>query len=125
MSASDPATVVEQYVDAYNSGDNDKLLGLCDEKIQVVHHNREVTVDGREAFGELLGNFAGAFPDKHFESRRGKYADGENVLVEHTWVATAAVDVPGWANVGETVRLDLCTRYTVRDGLIVEYHDYG
>ncbi|MGH3470071.1 MAG: nuclear transport factor 2 family protein [Thermocrispum sp.] len=125
MSAIDPATVVDQFVDAYNSGDNDKLLALCHEQIHVIHHNREVTVDGREAFGELIGNFGAAFPDKHFENRRAKYADGENVLVEHTWAATAAADVPGWAETGEGVKLDLCTRYTVRDGLVVEYHDYG
>lgn len=125
MSAVDPATVVDQFVDAYNSGNNDKLLGLSAENIRVTHHNREVMVKGREAFGELLANFAGAFPDKHFENRRAKYVDGENVLLEHTWVATAAADVPGWAKTGEVVRLDLCTRYTVRDGVVVEYHDYG
>lgn len=125
MAGSDPATVVDQFADAYNSGADDKLLSLCSEDILVVHHNRDITVNGKDAFGALLATFKEAFPDKHFENRRGRYVDGDKVIVEHTWTGTAAADVPGWARQGEVARLDLCTVYTVRDGLVVEYHDYG
>lgn len=125
MSGQDPITVVERFVEAYNSGDREKLLQLCAEDIRVTHHNRGVDLKGRDAFGEILKSFEGAFPDKHFENRRAQHVDGNNVLVEHTWVGTAQTDVPGFAQAGEVVRIDICTRYTVRDGLVVEYHDYG
>lgn len=125
MSSTDPTTVVDQFVDAYNSGDDEKLLSLCADDVFITHHNRDVTVENKAAFGELLKGFAGAFPDKNFGNRRARYVDGSNVIVEHTWTGTAEADVPGFANKGEAARLDLCTRYTIRDGLIVEYHDYG
>lgn len=125
MAGTDPTTVVDQFADAYNSGADDKLLSLCSEDIRVVHHNRDVTINGREEFAALLANFKGAFPDKQFGNRRGRYVDGDRVIVEHTWTATAAVDVPGWAKQGEVASLDLCTVYTIRDGLVVEYNDYG
>lgn len=121
----DPRTVVTAFIDAYNAGDDEAMLALCSETVQVIHHNRGVVVDGREAFGALLGGFKGAFPDKHFTDRRGMYRDGDTVLVEHTWTGTAVADVPGFATSGEVARLDLCTRYTIADGQIVEYHDYG
>jgi len=121
----DPRTVVTAFLDAYNAGDDDAMLALCDEQIHVVHHNRDLVVDGRAAFGALLGGFKAAFPDKHFTDRRGIYGDGNTVLVEHTWTGTAVADVPGFAATGETARLDLCTRYTIADGRITEYHDYG
>lgn len=126
MGNTDPVVVVDEFVKAYNGGDDDALLGLCAEKLYVQHHNRDVVVEGREAFGELLGGFKAAFPDKRFVNRRALHVvDDETVLVEHTWTANATADVPGFANKGETARLDLCTRYTIKDGLIVEYHDYG
>jgi predicted ester cyclase len=125
MSNADPAAVATGFIDAYNAGDDKAMLNVCADNIHVTHHNRGVLLRGRKAFGELLAGFKGAFPDKKFVDRRGVYVDGENVLVEHTWTGTAQADVPGFAQNGEKAQLDLCTRYTVRDGLIVEYHDYG
>lgn len=125
MPGTEPVTVVEQFAEAYNSGADDKVLALCSPEISVVHHNRDIVINGREAFAALLVNFKGAFPDKRFENQRGIYSDGDRVIVEHSWTGTAAADVPGWAQQGEVARLDLCTVYTVRDGLVVEYHDYG
>jgi ketosteroid isomerase-like protein len=99
---------------------------FVDENIEVVHHNRGVEISGRDNFGALLGAFKGAFPDKRFENRRAEHSDGDTAIIAHTWTGTAAAPVPGFAeNAGDVARLDLCTIYTVRDGLIVAYHDYG
>ncbi|GAB3392506.1 nuclear transport factor 2 family protein [Amycolatopsis echigonensis] len=125
MSSQDPVKVAERFVEAYNSGDRDALLALCAEDIHVEHHNRGVDLNDRDAFGDIIKGFEAAFPDKHFENRRALHSDGDTVVVEHTWVGTAQADVPGFATAGEVARIDLCSRYTVRDGLVVEYHDYG
>jgi hypothetical protein len=82
-------------------------------------------VNGREAFGGLLGGFKAAFPDKRFVDRRAEHSDADTAIIAHTWTGTAVADVPGFAANGEVARLDLCTLYTVRDGVIVDYHDYG
>lgn len=125
MSSQQPADVAERFIEAYNSGDRDRLLALCAEDIHVVHHNRGVEFHDRNGFGDVIKGFEAAFPDKHFENRRAKHLDGDTVVVEHTWVGTAQADVPGFATAGEVAKIDLCSRYTVRDGLVVEYHDYG
>lgn len=118
--------VVEKFIEAYNNGDVAAILEVTAPDLQVEHHNRGVKVDSAQAFADLLASFAGAFPDKHFENRRALHVvDDNTVLVEQTWVATAIADVPGWAQTGETVRLDLCTRFTVDKGVVTEYHDYG
>jgi len=122
----DAAAIANAFVDAYNAGDDDALLALCAENIEVVHHNRGVEITGRDNFGALLGAFKGAFPDKHFENRRAEHSDGDTAIIAHTWTGTAAAPVPGFADAaGDVARLDLCTIYTVKDGLIVAYHDYG
>jgi ketosteroid isomerase-like protein len=118
--------VVEKFIAAYNSGDIPGILELSAENLHLEHHNRGVLLDSAQAFADLLGQFAGAFPDKHFENRRALHVAGDNtVIVEQTWVATAIADVPGWAATGETVRLDVSTRFTVENGVVTEYHDYG
>lgn len=122
----DAAAVANAFIDAYNAGDNEAMLALCAEDIEVVHHNRGISMTGRSAFGELLGAFKGAFPDKHFENRVAEHSIGDTAIIAHTWTGTASAPVPGFAeNAGDVAKLDLCTIYTVRDGQIVAYHDYG
>jgi steroid delta-isomerase-like uncharacterized protein len=121
----DALSIANQFVESYNAGDDEAMLGLCAYDIAVVHHNREIVVTGREAFAGLLGAFKAAFPDKRFVDRRTALADGDTAIICHTWTGTATADVPGFAAAGEVARLELATFYTVRDGLIVEYHDYG
>jgi steroid delta-isomerase-like uncharacterized protein len=122
----DLASVVNAYVDAYNAGDDEALVALCAEDFELVHHNRGMEISGRDAFAALLGAFKPLFPDKRFIDRRAEHYDGDTAVIAHTWTGTATAAVPGWAeNAGDVARLDLCTLFTVRDGLIVEYHDYG
>lgn len=125
MTSKDTTALVEEYIKHYNAGAVEEALALCAPKIQITHHNRGVFIDGKEAFRDVLRNFASLLPDKRFHSRRVRFVDGDNVVVEHTWSAHAEADVPGFAAQGEAIDLDLCTRFTVHDGLIVEHHDYG
>lgn len=121
----DAAAVANAFVEAYNAGDDAAMLALCAPDIHVIHHNRSVEVTGREAFAALLAGFKAAFPDKRFVERRAEHADGDTAIIAHTWTGTAVADVPGFAASGEVARLELCTLYTVRGGLIGDYHDYG
>ncbi len=123
--ADDPVAVVEEFVAAYNAGDNEAVLALCHDKVRIVHHNRDVVIDGKNAFRETLKIFKALIPDKRFSNRRALFRDGDTVIVEHTWGGVAAADIPGWATNGQTLSLDLCTRYTIKNALIAEYHDYG
>ena len=115
----------ERYVEAYNSGDLERIAAFLSDDVRLTHHNRGVDVQGKDAAVELFKAYGGLFPDKAFTNRRSIQVAGDRVIVEHTWGGKAASDVPGWAAEGESVSLDLATFMTVRDGLLVEYHDYG
>jgi ketosteroid isomerase-like protein len=117
--------IVESFIDAYNAGDDEGVLSYCDENIYVIHHNRNVIVEGKSAFRENLAIFKGLVEGKHFSNRRAMHVDGDNVLVEHTWNGKALESIPGFAEKNEVIKLDLCTRYTLKNGLIADYHDYG
>jgi steroid delta-isomerase-like uncharacterized protein len=124
-SYADQLAVAEGFISAYNANDLDALGELFSPDLKTRHHNRGVDLSGKEAMLEILRQFEGIAPDKHFHSIRRKFVAGENVVIEHTWEATFEADVPGFAAKGETVTLELCSVYTIRDGLIVEYDDYG
>ena len=125
MGTRTPAETANQYIDAYNSGDIEAMLNVCTDDVYVTHHNRELLAKGKAEFKEMLTKFGGIMPGKHFGNRRGFYVDGNSVIVEHTWYGTSLEDAPGFASEGESVTVDLCTCFTVRDGLVAEYHDYG
>jgi steroid delta-isomerase-like uncharacterized protein len=125
MGTRTPAETVNAYIDAYNAHDDEALLRVCSEDVYVTHHNRDLLARGKSEFRQMLGKFRGLMPNKRFANRRGFYVDGNSVVVEHTWYGTSLEDAPGFARANEAAAVDLCTCFTVRDGLVVAYHDYG
>ena len=118
--------LVDSFLSAYNDKDLATVEAVLGEDIRMVHRERDVDVRGRSAVMELLHNSAqGAFPDRRFEAERGRLVDGCRVAVEHVWAATAGRDVPGFADQGQQVRMELCTIFTVKAGQIVDYAEYG
>jgi hypothetical protein len=47
------------------------------------------------------------------------------VYREQMWGGTLTADIPGFGTAGESISVRLSTVFTVRDGKIVEYYDYG
>lgn len=125
MTNKDISALADEFIDHYNNGRVAEALALCAENLEVTHSNRDVNIKGREAFREILNQFATLLPDKHFENRKYKHVVGNHVIFEHTWTGTATQDIPGFGAKGETIRLDLATRLTFENGLIVDYHDFG
>jgi ketosteroid isomerase-like protein len=89
------------------------------------HHNREIVVDGPDAVLALMDQFNGLLSARRFHSTRRQFVAGDRAVTEQTWEATAATDIPGFAAEGESIKLELCCVWTVRDGKVVEYDDYG
>lgn len=117
--------VFDAFVAAYNAKDFARLGELISDDVYVVHHNRGVEAKGKQELMGLFEAYGAAFPDRRFSNERGRVAENDTVVVQHTWGGTAAADVPGWAEAGGVVSLDLCTVFTVRHNQLVEYHDYG
>ena len=74
---------------------------------------------------DIMRQFEDLVPDRRFHSIRRQFAVGNRVVTEQTWEATAAVDLPGFAEKDERFALELCCVWTIEDGKIVEYDDYG
>jgi predicted ester cyclase len=117
--------VVNRFFEAYNAGNDEGMVSLAADNILVVHHNRDLEAKGKAAFREMLLKYRGIMPDKHFANRTGFHVDGDTVVVRHTWYGRSSEDIPGLAVKGAVKAYDLCTIMTVKNGLIVEYHDYG
>ncbi len=124
--STEAAALSERFVDAYNSGDLARISATLAEGVELTHHNRGVTLKGRE---QVMGMFAMAgqmMPGKAFVDRQSLDVLGpDQTVIRHTWTATPVVDVPGIAAEGETIRLDLATFLTFEEGVVIRYDDFG
>ncbi len=121
----DPINVAQRWIVAYNAKDFGTLRGMMTDDIHVEHHNRGVVLDGPEAMITIMTQFEGLLPDRRFHSIRRQFAAGDQVVTELTWEATPTADIEGFAKKGEVICLELACVWTIRDGRIADYHDYG
>ena len=121
----DPISVANSWIAAYNAKDFETIKRLMTDDIHMEHHNRGVVVDGPDAVLALMDQFDGLVPDRRFHSTRRQFTDGERVVTEQTWEATPTTDIPGFADKGVVINLELSCIWTVRNGQIAEYDDYG
>jgi predicted ester cyclase len=125
VSPRSPLEVAETYVAAYNSDDLDLMRTLMHPEVRVRHHNRGVDKVGLDDIFEGKRRARTAMPDKRFHGTRSTTVASERVVIEHSWSGHAVQDFPGFASAGDHVQLDLCTVFTVENGLIIAYDDYG
>jgi steroid delta-isomerase-like uncharacterized protein len=121
----DVTSIANRWIEAYNAKDFDAIRSLCADDIRMRHHNRGVDVTGPDAVIELMEQFGPIVPDRRFHSTRRQFTDGERVVTEQSWGGTPTADVPGFATKGEEIKLELSCIWTVRNGRIAEYDDYG
>ncbi|MGK0741306.1 nuclear transport factor 2 family protein [Leucobacter sp. Z1108] len=119
-----PLEVANKYLDAYNAFDLDTLIGLMDENIYLIHHNRGFVTEGKEATAALYRGTPDLIPDRQLAERGAVTVDGDRVVVQHVLTGTPKVDLP-FGPVGEPFRIDLATVFTVKNGKVVKYEDYG
>ena len=121
----DPISVANRWIAAYNAKDFGALRNMMTDNIHVEHHNRGVVLEGPDAMVTTMTQFGEMVPDRRFHSIRRQFNEGEQVVTELTWEATPTVDIAGFAKKGERILLELACIWTVRNGQIAEYHDYG
>jgi limonene-1,2-epoxide hydrolase len=121
----DPISVANRWIEAYNAKDYETLETLMSDELHMVHHNRGVDLRGPEAALGIMRQFDDMLSTKRFHSTRRQFTDGKRVVTEQTWEATATVDIPDFVGKDETIALELCCVWTVEDGRVVEYDDYG
>jgi ketosteroid isomerase-like protein len=122
----DAARVVEQWVDAYNAQDFAGMERLLSPDLDFQHYNRGFAFSSGSELVATLRTFAADYlPDRRFGPSLRTTVAGELVYREQRWGGTLAVDLPGFGDRGDVIDDRLLSVYTVRDGKIVEYYDYG
>lgn len=118
--------VVERYIDAYNAKDFDAVLDCLAPDLDFQHYNRGFAFNRASELVDIIREFAAnAIPDRQLGPALRTHTVGDVVYREQLWGGTLTSDIPGFGAAGESISLRLSTVFTVRDGKIVEYYDYG
>ena len=123
----DFAVAAERLIQAYNAKDFDQLETFISVDLDFAHYNRDFVLVGRKALLDVLRAFASTYvPDRHFEAPERVTVSG-NIVVREAWYAgTAAIDLPGFGNAGESFRFKFCSVMRFDEaGLLVEWKDHG
>ena len=114
-------------VRAYNAKDFTVLRGLLHPRLDFAHLNRGFACHNSEDLIQVLEQFANQLmPDRRMREPQQVLSQGDTAVRVAAWGGTAAVDIPGFAEAGDTVELVLCSlmRFDPQ-GLLVEWKDYG
>lgn len=119
-----PLEVVNRYLDAYNAFDLDTLFALLDENVYLIHHNRGFVTEGKAATSDLYRGTPDVIPDRQLSERSIAAVDGGRVVVQHVLTGTPKIDLP-FGPAGEAFSIDIVTVFTIENGKVVKYEDYG
>jgi steroid delta-isomerase-like uncharacterized protein len=132
--ASDPGTVgelrgfVDRYSAAWNDRDTDAMAQLVTEDIVWEDPALAEPARGIAAVQEFMRTSWRAFPDMRFgePDPPALAVTGEVVLWAWYMQGThnGAIDPPGFAPTGRTMRVDGIDQWTMRDGRIARYRAY-
>jgi uncharacterized protein (TIGR02246 family) len=115
-----------EFLKAYNDKDLDAVADLLAEDLRMVHYGTDFDLRGRDAImARMRQNASGPLSVRRFNPPRRIHETSDTIIVEHEWEATAPAEVPSRAAAGERIAMELCTIFTVRDGLIVDYAEWG
>lgn len=114
---------VDAWVEAYNSGDLDRLAGLYAADSEYVVAPRGWRSIGPDEHRKLAKQVLDAQPDRRMTVHR-RAATGDTVMVELSVEGTPAAATAGSELEGRTSRMDVCTVLVLRDGLIAYERDY-
>jgi steroid delta-isomerase-like uncharacterized protein len=101
MSTEDNKAVMRRvYEEVYNQ----RNLAAIDELgvPNFVFHNASLTMQGLEAYRQFVSQFLSAFPDSHF-TIEDLLAEGDSVVVRHTFRGTHQGDFMGIPPTGKSV----------------------
>jgi hypothetical protein len=114
----DAVAAANKLIDMYNVKDYDALERLIHEHVDFAHYNREIAHKDRSALIGMMRAAGEVMESRQYGPPERLTAVGDICVRESEWTAT----LKG----GEAMRLRLCTvmRFD-RDGVLVEWKDYG
>jgi steroid delta-isomerase-like uncharacterized protein len=117
-------TIIQNYLDAYNSKDVDALVDCVADAVvfeNVSNSGQSMKIEGRDAFAQLANQAAAMFVSRN-QSVRMAVVDGNNVALEIAWTGTPAVDL-GTMKAGVEVAMRGASFITISDGKLARIVD--
>lgn len=121
MTIRDPASVVQELVDALNDHDLDAAYGLY--VPEASHLGQPRPADGLEAMRVVDAEFFDAFPDHHRHIEQLITQD-EAVAVHLLLSGTHTGPLPGVRPTGRRVSFAVCNILEIRDGRILSMRQF-
>ena len=127
MDADEKQTLIERYLNAYNSFDIDCMMEVIHDNIEfknVSGNETNTSASGINEFRKLAEQSQQLFSSrKQTVTKWDLEGNGASVEVDYTGVL--AVDLPNGMKVGETLQLKGRSEFVFRDGKIYRLTDYS
>jgi len=125
MKEDDYRKIIENYVDAYNHFDVDRMLADIDEEARFENISEgevTLTTEGKEALREQAGEAAEVFSEREQVISNFQF-HGQEVEVDVDFSATLAIDFSEDLKAGDRIEMKGKSVFTFRDDKIIELKD--
>jgi len=125
MTQDDYRKIIENYVDAYNHFDVDRMLADIDEEARFENISAgevTLTTEGKEALREQAGEAAEVFSEREQVISNFQF-HGQEVAVDVDFRATLAIDFSEELKTGDRIEMSGKSVFTFRDDKIIELKD--
>ena len=128
MNVDENLRIVEEFVDAFNKRDWDRITALHSDSVVYWTPDNAEALKGRDKVRQVFVGYTGAFPDAHNKKERA-FGMGDWVCVELLFTGTHRGSLTGpdgeqVAGTGRRVKIPWVSLYKLYGGRIVEWHAY-
>ena len=127
MDTDEAKTLIEEYLNAYNSFDVDAMVELVDLEIEfrnVSGGDVDTSAIGKDEFRELAQQSVFLFSSRKQTATKFE-AEGEVVSVDIDFTGTLATDIPDGMRAGDELRVTGRSEFVFRDEKIYRLTDYS
>jgi ketosteroid isomerase-like protein len=127
MDNSKEETLVQQYVDAYNTFDIEGMVALLHHDVEfrnISDGEIEVETKGKEDFRQLAEESKNIFSERCQTIKQFHFSN-DRVEIEIDYEATLAVDLPMGLNAGEKLQLQGKSVFQIKEDKFVLIEDYS
>ncbi len=127
MDTDEAKTLIEEYLNAYNSFDVEAMVDLVDPEIEfrnVSGTDVDTSAIGQDEFRELAQQSAFLFSSRKQTATKFE-AEGEVVSVDIDFTGTLATDIPDGMRAGDELRVTGRSEFVFRDKKIYRLTDYS
>lgn len=127
MNPNEHRSIVDRYLTAYNAFDIGAMMATVHQDVEFKNVSSglvNATASGKEEFRRLAEQSKQLFSSRNQTIRTFKSYE-DKAVIEVTYEAVLALDLPNGMKAGETLRLNGRSEFVFRDGRIYQLADYS